>query len=285
MEPFTPGSATRQGRPAFEAAFLAFASPGTKLSTAQANRFAHCFELPALPRNTLWELFAYGEILNLLGATTLTVGNQMALSHALAGSNVLELRRLVDLAAGDAPAQPAQAITWLKNRRTASTCPSQPTFSSDTLSLLQKRGIQNLLEGRIINASLRLYADDVTFSDVRQIEAQIPRGVLLLGHPTVARDLALWLANQLSAKWVETHGASLSELDARSCTPTPCVVFINDFDDVLACGGSSIQSFLMLVNQTDPTQPVFFVAQMLAETRLPAQIQRRLSLQLDIREG
>jgi hypothetical protein len=235
--------------------WLAFASEGTALPPSLREMFRVQLKLQPLRRAGMWQLMAYDEVREVLGAETLTVAHQVALYHACAGLNAHQFRQCVDMThPSGVPASPFEAIDELK--RGLGFAPySGPAV--DSLPVAEQQ-----LHQRIV-LPFQQYQKAATDEDVARFDSSLPRGVLLEGDNTVmGADLAAFLARELSAQLIVTHGATLDsgENPFGKVYPLPAVVFVEDLDAGLLGDGGSLRAFLAAWRTIPTDQPVLVIA-------------------------
>jgi hypothetical protein len=262
LDPLFAGSHPEQGDLIHEMirkrefTWLAFASEGTVLPASLLEVFPIQLRLQRLRRDGLWQLLAFDEVRELLGAETLTVAHQVALYHACAGLNARQFRQCVDILArrSGVPASPLEVISELK-RSLGFTSP--PGLAVDNSSLTQQA-----LRKQII-VPFQGYAQAGTGEDLTRLDTVLPRGVLLTGdRASAGADSAAFLAHELSAQLIVTHGAALNRDDNpfAGVYPLPTVVFVEDLDAGLLGDGGPLRTFLAAWKMIPADQPVFVVA-------------------------
>ncbi len=258
---------------------LAFALPETPLPSVLLKRFPVQLSLPALKRSEIWRYLSYNEVQNIFGATSLSIGHQIALFHSVGSLNVANFRGLVDAMAdeGQPLSPPFDAIDRLKLQVAPWLQPvsvSPPDGS--------EKAVENL-QAEVVEPFKRFYTSDITSEEIARLEKNLPFGITLRGSPDSAERLASWLSAQLNAPYYCISGARLTDVPAliSRVHPYPIVIFVSDFEESLLAEGDPLRALFASWNWTDSTRPVFVLAHLSPEATLPPLVQRRFTLNID----
>lgn len=256
---------------------LAFVDISTPLPATFRFRLLEQFVLPQLSRATIWALFAYDEVQNVLGATSLSVAHQVALFHALGRLSVSEARATVAtmVQEGLPTSTPFQAIatmvSWLA--RDAAVTPYLPPSDAAVVAELR----------RLVVEPYTQYATANSAAEVDALDQRLTRGVLVLGPTEEASNLARWLAGEIGATFYSTTGAALVNAGAlfSAIRTLPAVVLVSDLDASLI-DGAATRTFLAVWDEIGFAEPIIIVAQTENDHVLPLPLARRFPCVLQL---
>lgn len=255
---------------------LAFCSPDLVLPPLMHDRFTLHVSLPRLRRERVWALLTLDEIQKTFKVDPLTVAHQVALYHAIAGTDVIRFREIMEGVnkALKTSLEPFRIIDQI--RMQVLTCAPPPP-----MELPRRDAITEQLEVQVI-CPFDDYARAQSAEDVQTIDARLAH-TILLGSKTHERGalIARWLAGQLNAPLIVTNGAALADasgLFRQARQVYPSVIFIQDLELGLLGGGEPLRALAATWQSINVHEPLIVIASTHDAAELPPAIRTRFKL-------
>ena len=220
---------------------LAFWDPAFPLPKGLEIFFPNRLRLDTFDREVFWELVQEAEARLVSPVNAFTVSTQSQLYQHLAGTNVVDLRRILRAAMQEGfvanPSDPREVYQFIREQTGASS--SVPDGVVRGYTELRKR-----LEREVVfpvEYRLRASKEELPLAD-----ALVPKGVLLYGKPGTGKtEWAKWLAARLNTPLFTVHGpelknklvgeteAAIRRIFAQARRAAPSLILMDEIDSLI----------------------------------------------------